>query len=65
MDNWCIIIAFIVIELHRGFYEQRSLSLTHTLSHTLLFHDVLSYFGDKHLTNLLPILDLYFTQHSQ
>lgn len=55
MDNWCIIITFIVIELRRGFYEQ----------HPLLFHDVLPYFEDKHLTNLLLILDLHFTQHPQ
>lgn len=40
-------------------------TLANTLSHTLLFHDVLPYFEDKHLTNLHLILDLHFTQHSQ
>lgn len=40
-------------------------TLGNTLSRALLFHDVLPYFEDKHLTNLLLILDLYFTQHPQ
>lgn len=32
MDNWCIIITFIVIELRRGFYEQHPLSVTLSLA---------------------------------